>query len=768
MKATGSIIVALLLMNCAALGQQEAQTSQASQASQASQTSQASEASQTSQTSQTSDTEGKELGGYQVQQSVELGYRFVDVAGSKPVYSTLINQNQGPRLLEQTLSVRTPESQASIFDDLYVSSFGWGGDPENVAQARLHKRHYYDLNFLFRRDQNYFDYNLIGNPLNPTTSNPFLPVTTAPHATYNMRRMYNFDLTVLPQSKFSFRLGFNHNRANGPDFSSVHVGTDALLNQGFNVTQNTYRFGVDVKVLPHTVISYDQFLDYGKNDTAYTLANFATFPLPNGVPVELGLPFNTAAGQPCSAPVTNGVANPTCNGFFAFNVNQRIRTTNPTEQLRIVSNFHRLSIVAQGTYSHTDLSVPYSEFFDGLSSRSSQRQATVSGPVNTERINPTADLGITYELTEHVRISESFRYENWHLPGSFNSVSTSTKGVTSSLLSALGATTTTNLLELTVLGQRTFYNLVQVEYTPSKTVGIRAGYKIRNRHLFHAEPEAFDPTDPEQTFEPLEGDVFHINEQGAVLGAWLRPRDNLRINLEGEGTTVIGCQTCNNPDIIFITRVSPRQRFNYRARADYKPVRWANLAGSWNWWRSRNGASDVLASQHYRNIGFVLSLVPDKPASVEVSYNFTNSQYNSFICYNSTVLVAGSTASGCPTFDSSDNNNPNQIYSVFNTRTHFFNGVVVLHPINRVTAKLGYGVTTTDGETVLLNPLQPTGPLQFTFHQPLAALSFEVIKAWSLNAYWNYDQYSEDSVAGPTLPRNFHDNRATLSVKYAF
>jgi len=42
------------------------------------------------------------------------------------------------------------------------------------------------------------------------------------------------------------------------------------------------------------------------------------------------------------------------------------------------------------------------------------------------------------------------------------------------------------------------------------------------------------------------------------------------------------------------------------------------------------------------------------------------------------------------------------------------------------------------------------------------------VKDWSLNAYWNYDQYAEGSFVGPTLPRYFHDNRTVLSVKYAF
>ena len=41
-------------------------------------------------------------------------------------------------------------------------------------------------------------------------------------------------------------------------------------------------------------------------------------------------------------------------------------------------------------------------------------------------------------------------------------------------------------------------------------------------------------------------------------------------------------------------------------------------------------------------------------------------------------------------------------------------------------------------------------------------------KGWFFNTYWNYDQYNEGSFTGPTAPRYFHDNRATLAVRYAF
>ncbi len=719
--------------------------------------------------------EGRSIGGYQVQQSVELGYRFTDVTGNPAMYNTLINQPEGPRLLNQSLDMRAPSGTGLLFDDLSVSSFGWGGDPENVARAKVSKFKYYDLNFLFRRDHNYFDYDLWANPLNPPTSNPAAAVNFSPHSMYNVRRMYDFDLTLMPQSKVSFRLGMTHNRSNGPTFSSVHEGTDALLAQGWNVTENTYRFGLDVKALPRTTISFDEYLDYGKNDTDASLSPFATYLLPNGAPVDFGMVWNTAANSPCATPIRNGAANPSCNGYFSFLRNQRVRTTTPTEQLRLVSNyFRRVNFVGQASYSNTDMNTPFLEIFNGLITRNGTRQEQVSGPANTRRVNATADMGLTVELTKSLSLTDSFRYDNWHLPGTWASVDMITVGAGTpvTLLSPLGTTTTTNPFEATFLGMRTFYNVLQLQYNPSRHVGVHAGYKLRYRNIFHAEPETIaDINDPEHGFEPFEGDNITVNEQGPVFGAWFRPIDKLRINVEAEALTNIGCQACDNPAEIFLTRMSPKQQQTYKGRLDYKPTHWANLSGSLLWWEARNGEADTQAAQHNRNAGVTLSLFPNDRVTVDLTYNFSDILQDAYSCFNGTLLPAGTVAAGCPTYDptnTSANPNPNWIYSNYVANTHYFNGLVMFKPVKKLTANLGYGLTKTDGTNTILNVLQPLGSAQFTYHQPLGSLSYNVVKDWSLNAYWNYDQYSEGSFNGPTLPRYFHDNRTVLSVKYAF
>src|SRR3954462_9237573 len=66
-------------------------------------------------------TEGIDKGPYHYEGSFDLGYRFVNTLGAKPVYDTFVDERQGPRLLNQTLNVRSLEHQGLLFDNLFVT-----------------------------------------------------------------------------------------------------------------------------------------------------------------------------------------------------------------------------------------------------------------------------------------------------------------------------------------------------------------------------------------------------------------------------------------------------------------------------------------------------------------------------------------------------------------------------------------------------------------------------------------------------------------------
>ena len=148
-------------------------------------------------------------------QSIEVGGRFNDTTGSQAMYNTLVNYQSGPRILEQSLSMQST-TRTGIFDSLTATSFGWGGDPEQAARVRISKYGWYNFFGSYQHVQNYFDYDLLANPLNPPTGSPFVPVLNSPHAYYNRHNLYNFGLVALPMKRLSFRADYSRNRFIGP------------------------------------------------------------------------------------------------------------------------------------------------------------------------------------------------------------------------------------------------------------------------------------------------------------------------------------------------------------------------------------------------------------------------------------------------------------------------------------------------------------------------------------------------------------------------
>ena len=153
--------------------------------------------------------------------------------------------------------------------------------------------------------------------------------------------------------RISFRVDYNRNRFIGPAFSSVHEGTEALTNENYEQQLNGFRFGVDYRRITkdHGQLHADVPVLH-RRARPYWLNPFNSWPLSNGIPVSLGLPwFNS--GSPCSAPLKNGIANPTCNGFFDYSLFQHVHTFIPTEQLNFRSSSLKwLDFNGQFQYSH--------------------------------------------------------------------------------------------------------------------------------------------------------------------------------------------------------------------------------------------------------------------------------------------------------------------------------------------------------------------------------------------------------------------------------
>jgi len=743
--------------------------------------------------------EGIENGNYQYQGSFELGYRFVNTNGSQAIYDTFINEQQGPRLLDQTLSMRSLNHEGALFDNLFLSSFGWGGDPENASRLRISKNKWYNFSMIFRRDRNTWDYNLLANPLNP--ANPFIQVNNSPHEFETVRRMYDYNLILFPQSAVRFRLGYTRNNMEGPAFSTIHEGTDTLLLQNTRNLLDGYQAGIDIKLAPRTNISYDQFLQYFKGDTSW-LGQPAAFQLSNATPVDAGIVYSTTAGQPCSnspttifdTTTTPATLRATCNGYQAYSRSSPTRTSYPTEQLTLQSSyFKRVDFSARGSYSSDDTKVDnFDESFLGLITRTAQRGFDVTGQAIGKRVMASADGGVTVSITDKFRIADTFRFNNFRIPGTSDQTTLSLfAGGAASMLNPIvpynasacpptcpvhtassSADLATNFYNRT-LSQDAKYNTFELEYDFTKRIGGHLGYRYGDRSIdqtvFATIDEFFYPTvaqrgdcknsplNPDGTcsFSGVTGfetELIQVHEHSGIFGVWAHPNDALRLNFD---TEILSADNV-------VTRISPRNLQRYKGRANYKPKNWINMSGTVNILESRNNVPTVLHLEHDRNYGGTVTLNPNERFGFDFGYNYDDIFSTTNICYVlASNATTGSTDCGGAPFISAP--------SVYNNKINFGYTNFTFKPIKRVTTSLGYNLTSTSGDTLILSPTPNTlGPLGFNFHKPTAAVDIEMAKGITWRTAWNYYDYNEKSSPGTLLPRDFQSNSATLSLKYAF
>jgi hypothetical protein len=740
--------------------------------------------------------EGVDNGNYHYQGSFELGYRFVNANGSQAVYDTFVNQQAGPRVLEQTLNMRSLNHQGGLFDTLFLTSFGWGGDPENAGRLRISKNKWYDFSSTFRRDRNFFDYNALANPLNP--ANPYVQVNYSPHGFATVRRMHNYNLIVLPQSAVRVRLGFTRNNTEGPAFSTDHQGTDTVIFQNTRTLLDGYQIGIDFKVLPRTSISYDQFLQYYRGDSSWNDQNFP-FQLAGGSPVDPGISYNPEASQPCATPVLDATTtpvtmNPACNGFLSYSRWAPIRVSYPTEQLTLQSRYFRnLDLSARVSYSSSQSKIPnWYENFVGLATRTRERFGFVTGPSSSKRVVGSADLGVTLHVTEKLRLVDSFRFSNFRIPGTWNLLSADLFGPT--LLSTPNvydpatcpppytaatcpqhsASSGADVIQdqrFDFLRHNAKLNTFELEYDFTRRFNGHLGYRYEtreiNNNVYDFQNLTFYPSlanrGPCATVTLVNGicnttattsdnQTIDVHAHSVLAGFSARPTDKFRTTFDLEFFSAD-----NAP-----TRISPRNLQHYKGRANYKPKSWIDISGSVNVLESRDNVPEVLHREHNRNYGFSTILNPKPRFGFEFGYNYDDVFSTTNICYvltstppaNSTLCGAG-----VPYFSA---------ISLYTNKVHFGYGNIMFKPQPRVTANIGYNLTSTSGSTPTLADPTILTSLGFNYHKPSASLDVNVAKGLTWRTAWGHYDYNEKFLPAPLLARDFQSNSATLSLRYEF
>lgn len=730
--------------------------------------------------------------GYAMHQSWDLGGHIADYSGSKAVYDTMVNLQSGPRILNQSLEMHAvggTKQKYPFFDTLYTGSTGYGGDPNSFSTLRMSKGKIYDFQGLFRRDRQYFDYDLLDNPLVPAgvVSNGYTypQVNSSPHLFNTVRRMTDLNLTLFPISKFTIRAGYSHSISQGPSYSSIHFGADALLYQGWRNSTDTWIGAVDWKPFQKTTLTYEQHITHYKGDTTWGLAG-TNLQLPNGTPVSQGFdvvanPAAVSATTGCSAyagkpailssTTTPATANPCVNGYLQYSRSTPTRTLFPTEEFRFQSGaIKKLQTNGRILYTGTSMNLPsYQEYFNGMESRVTavttnktnycsksttagvttyfdcHQTSTFTGSAKGQRINVSADLGAVLKISDKVSLSDQYDFQDFRI-SAFNSIA-EVQGfginmLAAPVITANGATVADN----NFLGQKTNTNTVMAEFQPTAWGSLSIGHRYRTRHI------STGPADP----------VYNEHQNSGLVGIVVRPTSQWRVN----GDLEVGYS-----DNAFV-QISPRQWQQYKIRTAWKPKNWATVSGRFNDLERRDNVYRVNHLDHSRSITVGTSLAPSEKYGLDLSYGYLDVFSRTTTCYGDTFAPLGATpitgTFACGNITATSN--PPGYYGsgYYDAPSQYGSIGVMLSPVKPVRTSFGYRMTALDGRTELLNPRAVPGSLQSQYQSPYASLAWAVAKGWGVKGDWNYYGYGEGTPIGPTAPRSFRGNLYTLGMHYEF
>ena len=364
-----------------------------------------------------SESTGKTTGDYAVQQSLEFGYRDSLINGNLNNYDTFENLTSGVRLFDYSVDMRSIDHKGIFFDNLSFVNSGYGGDPNDISRLHIDKSNVYDFRVMFRQDKNYWNYNLLANPLNPATGPiPGESIVNSPHALDLTRKMQDYDLTLFPQSRLRLRVGYSRNANSGPASANVEGGTEPLLSENVNEVTNSYRMGVDYRGLPKTTLSYDELLTYTAINNRAVDSDFG-YQLTNGVPVDLGIV--SVGTSPCTAAsITPPVVSSTCNAYTAYSQVQNPRSSFPVERFSFESSYLK-NFVTTGSVSYTESKNTVSNFDEniaGWASRTLAAGSTTGGPAWAHRVSTSANWSGDYSVTGKLSLTDRFSFDDFRIP----------------------------------------------------------------------------------------------------------------------------------------------------------------------------------------------------------------------------------------------------------------------------------------------------------------------------------------------------------------
>jgi len=752
--------------------------------------------------------------GYTIHQSVDLGGRITNPTGSGAMYDTLVNLQSGPRVLGETFEMRAlPGKKGTLVDSISAIGSGFGGDPNSFTKLDFSKGKIYEFSGLFRRDRQYFDYDLLGNPNIPAGQSIPIGPKTAPTGTFawpqvnqspflfnTVRRMTDTNLTIFPLAKVAFRAGYSQNIFQGPSLSPSgyqFAKYDAILQENQRNSTDDFTGGIDWKPVQGTRVTFEEQIDHYKADSYFVMApGDFIFQEADGTKVAIDdydsqTPYSSSACNAnsigttpiLSAPQTAGglpVINAACAVVTNYLRSQPTRILYPTEIFRLQSSSIRnISMNGDVRYTNANMNLPnYYDSYQGLNGTT--RSLTYTGVATAKREVTAIDYGLVWQAMKAFSLSEQVDFSSVHQPGTTTMTSVTTLATPATAgnetINYAGPLTTTT----GAAGASTFegsgavgtplpgyfgQNFLTNNLTGTWDASSRTTLSLTYRHGTHSIAQGSPHNTPLAVGATSNGTVT-INEDGGIFNAAVRPFANWDIN---------GSVEALYADNAF-TPVGPRQTRHYRVHTMYRPKPWATISAAFNDLErhnnTNNNASAVAAGDvpyegpinhvdHSRVFSVGAVLMPNEHYGLDFNYAYSDVYTATNICYDN---GASPTLPGTASLNSSGGpavcpgvfarGSTTQLADWFardfmDAPTQFGSVAFTTSPAKSIHSNIGYRISAVNGNQFFNDARAVNGSLQSAFQSPFVNLAWTIRTGLIWKAEYNFYGYGEGGPSGP-------------------
>jgi hypothetical protein len=686
---------------------------------------------------------GEDAGNYTIISSIEVGLRGLKVVGDSNKYKSDLNDKAGPRVFDSSFLMRSKDGKGGLFDSLLVTSTGWGADPQGNLRISAEKPKWYRFDGTYRSSKYFRFLNNIANPnwiFSPTTFSRPPNVITGEHGFNTQTQLGDFDLTLLPKNEnIRFNVGYSPERYSGPAFTSYHVGGNEFIFLGnLKSRANDFRVGADGKLGP-VDFSFLQGFRRFRDDSF----------------IDLG-------------PTLGVNVNPAVASFTTF------KRQEPTHGSVNYTRFSLHSLVAKKldltgriTYSKATSNSTYLENMTGLNfatritsgvpptAQLGAPNTLLVGqyniPATATRPNWLGDIGATLLVTDKLRISNTFRVENFEIKGIavFSDIFTVQRA----------AVVDTRLFNNLAVNKSTLYrkyqDTIEGDYQISRNYALHFGYRYGSRRIEQILSGFALNTNAPVLLTP-EDDV-ETNHTKAFFGGFkARPVKNWTLYFDAEHGTA---------DNVF-TRIGNYNYTNVRAKSRYAPTRKLNFNLTAIIKNNSNpseiaGVSLADFGVNLRSRTFTSSVdwMANSNLSFSTGYNYNWVNSDAVVDYFYQVPPAASVRHPIG-------------HSLYFMRNNFFFLDVTARLAQRLTWFGSYRVNADGGQGTRIS--DPTGnPGTLINSYPMSFQSTETRFAIKLNRWldWNlgysYYKYNESALVGPR-PQNYHAHLPYTSLRVYF